>query len=328
MRVTQSQITRQYINSSNSALDNMNKINQRVLTQRKFEKASEDSVSAAHALLIRRNLDNVDLYKDNISSANGILGAGETALLTVSSITTTVTDSILSGTNGDKGDDERNILANQLENLGKEMISQVNTKFADRYLFGGSNNENPPYTYDKTTGVVSYNGQDINANQNAADFPQSKPIAVDIGLGIKFNDDGTVDNQTVMDISMNGAEQLGCGTDNDGDPNNLIGLTFKAADAVRNNDMGTARKLVDKINSAKSNVLIGITNIGNKEQTLDFSKERVEDDEISLKTSQQSVEGIDLTEEATNYKVAQMAYNATLSMGGKVIPNSIFDFIR
>ena len=56
MRVTQNQLTRQYLNNSNSALENMNKINKKVLTQRKFVQASEDAVSASKALIIRKSI--------------------------------------------------------------------------------------------------------------------------------------------------------------------------------------------------------------------------------------------------------------------------------
>ena len=45
-------------------------------------------------------------------------------------------------------------------------------------------------------------------------------------------------------------------------------------------------------------------------------------DEYSLKAAQQTVEGIDLTEKL-QITSAQMAYNATLSMGSNLIPLSI-----
>lgn len=327
MRVTQNQITRQYINSSNSSLSNMTDINNKVLTGRSFNKASEDPVGATHAMNIRNSLDNIDMYESNLKTAEGIFDSAESALRNISSITTSVTDSIISGVNGDKGDAEREIIGNQINNLADEMIAQVNTNFAGRFLFGGTNNSTPPIAIDDVTGQITYNGVATTENDVTA-FPQNNSIPVDIGLGIKFDSAGKVDDQTVLDMSLSGVEYLGHGTDSDGDAKNLIQLTLDAAKAVKSGDNETARRLLDKINNSKSNVLIGITTIGNKEKTVKFSQDRIAKDEINLAEAQNTVECCDKTEEITNLKVAEMAYNATLSMSSYVVPQSIFDYMR
>ena len=69
---------------------------------------------------------------------------------------------------------------------------------------------------------------DINTNDITL-FPKTKSIYLDVGLGMQFDASGNVDEQTVMDISLNGAEVLGYGTDADGDPNNIIALAYKTA---------------------------------------------------------------------------------------------------
>ncbi len=327
MRVTQSQLTRQYLKNSNSALSNMNAINNRVLTQRKFTRASQDSVSASKALVIRRNLKKCEMYSTNITTAEGILSTAEQSLLSISNISTTITDSIIQGTNGTQGADDTRIIAEQIRNMAKEMTTQINTEFADRNLFGGTNNSSTPFVYNSETKTLTYNGVDIYSN-NLSDFPETREISLDVGLGMRFDADGNVDKQTVMNISLNGAEILGYGTDADGDPKNIIALAYSAADAIETGDVGKANALLDKINGSKADLMINITSIGNLEQSLEYAKSRVENDDFNLKTSQQAVEGVDLAEEITNYKVAEMAYNATLSMGSNLIPTSIFDYIK
>jgi len=325
MRVTQNQITRQYLKNSSSALENMSKINNRVLTQRKFLRASEDSIGAAKAIGIRRNLAKTDIYIDNLDNIKDIYSAAETAMMTVSDISKNITDSIIYGVNGSQGDDERKIIAEQIRNT-KEMLRQANTDFADRRVFGGSNNATLPFEYNAGTSAVTFNGHDIDEN-NIALFPQTADINVDVGLGIKFDASGNVDKQTVMNLAINGAEVFGHGTDSEGESKNIIKLAFEAANALETNDVVKATKLISKINDARITLMVGITKVGNLQQSVDYNKARAEDQSFNLKASQKMVEGVDLTEEITNYKVAEMAYNATLSMGGKVIPRSIFDFI-
>ncbi len=327
MRVTQNQMTRMYLKNSNSALNNMNKINNRVLTQRKFIRASENSVGAAKALIIRRNLEKNEMYSDNIATAEGIYSTAEKALLSISSVSTTISDSIIQGATGTNGEDGKKIIANQIRNMAKEMTTQINSEYADRKLFGGSNNASVPFVYDQATKTLTYNGVDINS-ENLSDFPKSAEISLDVGLGLQFDAAGNVDKQTVMNIALNGADILGYGTDADGDPKNLIALAYKAADALDAGNSGEALSILEKLNASKSNLMNSITDLGNQQQSVDYAKSRIENDEFSLKTAQQSVEGVDLTEELTNLKVAEMAYNATLSMGTKLIPLSIFDYMK
>lgn len=327
MRVTQNQMTRLYLRNSNTALTNMNNLNNRILTQRKFTRASQDSVSASKAMIIRRNLQKNEMYSTNLDTAEGIYSTAEKALLSISSISTTISDSIIEGANGTNGPDEKKIVANQIRNLAKEMLSQINSEYADRKLFGGTNNASTPFVYDEATKTLTFNGVDINSS-SLSDFPKTKEISLDIGLGLQFDADGNVDKQTVMNIALNGAEILGYGTDADGDPKNLISIAFKAADALEAGESGKALNLLEKLNASKSKLMNSITNLGNQQQSVEYARSRLENDEYSLKVAQQTVEGIDLTEEITNYKVAQMAYNATLSMGSNLIPLSIFDYIK
>lgn len=327
MRVTQNQMTRMYLKNSNSALNNMNKINNRVLTQRKFTRASEDSVGAAKALIIRRNLEKNEMYSDNIATAEGIFSTAEKSLLSISSISTTITDSIIQGATGTNGEDGKKIIANQIRNMAKEMTTQINSEYADRKLFGGSNNASVPFVYDQATKMLTYNGVDINS-ASLSDFPKSAEISLDVGFGLQFDAAGNVDKQTVMNIALNGADILGYGTDADGDPKNLIALAYKAADALDAGNSGEALGILEKLNASKSNLMNSITDLGNQQQSVDYAKSRIENDEFSLKTAQQRVEGVDLTEEISNLKVAEMAYNATLSMGTKLIPLSIFDYMK
>jgi len=305
----------------------MSKINNKILSQRSFNRASEDPVGASKALIIRRGLEKCDMYKSNLDTAQGLFENAEQSMMSISGIATTVTDSILQGVNGTQGTGEKKIVAEQIRNMAKEMISQANSQYAERQMFGGTNNSTSPFVYNASTKLLTFNGVDINTNDINL-FPNTKDINIDVGLGIKFDAAGNVDPQTVMNIALNGAKILGHGVDADGNPNNLIAAAFAAADALEANDTGKALVLLDKTKDASSTLMIGITNIGNQQQAIDYSRTRVEDELFSLQKSQQAVEGINLEVESTNYKEAELAYNATIQMASQVIPKSIFDFMR
>lgn len=328
MRITQNQVTRQYLRNSASNYSDMNKINNRITSKRKFTRASEDLSGASQALVVRRNLEKTEMYLNNLTTAEGIYSNAEKTLTGITDLANTITSKLIYAANGTNGEDENVIISNEIKNLTNEILKQVNIEYADRSVFGGTNNEGVPFVYDEKTGQVTYNGMNVDDGNSKDDFPMQKDIYIDVGLGIEFDENGKVDPQTAMNISLSGVTALGCGKDEDGYSKNLLKICFDAAEALKNGDKEKCMDMVDKIKSSISDVLIQITDLGNKQQAVENNTSRVKTEELSLKESQTNIEGVDLEKEITNYKVAEMAYNATLSMGTKVLPSSIFDYMR
>ncbi len=164
-------------------------------------------------------------------------------------------------------------------------------------------------------------------NDNSLVFPGSKPILVDIGIGIKYNVDGTVDEQTALDIALNGASITGSGMDNEGYSQNLIQLILDSAYSLYKGDQDTANAIIDKANTANNHILTEITTLGTKQNSIDFYLERNEDYELNLDERQNVVEGTDMNEEITHWYNVQAAWDASLKMSSSTLPTSIFDFI-
>lgn len=283
-------------------------------------------------------------------------------------------------------------------------------------------------------------------NDNSVIFPGSDPIYVDIGIGIQYKR-GTVDAQTALDVSLNGAAITGSGMEKEKDENgnvvyyskNLIQLALDTAynlrrgtnvememdldtanDAIRDladkigsggtlsteeyseiskqlqksktgavlledeygnyivkigkneiynsgvngaaatrldasdkspdrnyvrftvlggdepmtidvnkyiGDQSFVNAVIDRANIANSHVLMQITTLGTKQNSMDFYLDRITDYEFNLKERQNLVEGTDMEEEIMNYDALNAAYQAALQLGSRVIPRSIFDFI-
>ena len=396
MRITQNGMKRQYLRNSNSALERMNSINNRILTERKFMRASDDSTAAANAMIIRKSLSNLDMYEDNLKKVQALYNSAESHLSTLTSTVSKTITQVIYGINGDKSQTERNIIAGELEQFAEQMRTELNEVYADRRIFGGTNNNDVSFTFDTATRQVSYNGVPVSAeiiekddgsggktysfgfkdgvvspityddDENAvtptpklpADvsatltaeqitdyeegrlksydlYPGSQPIYVDVGIGIKYDFDdpndlttAKVNPDTAMNITLNGVDMTGCGTDQDGDSLNVIQLAYDAAEAMRNGDVKTCNRLIDKLHNAEEQVLISITEFGTKSESINFHLTKIDNDRYNLQVQQKDIEAADLTKEITDFKSAQAAYNATLQMGSSVIPNSIFDFIR
>ncbi len=164
-------------------------------------------------------------------------------------------------------------------------------------------------------------------NDNSYIFPGSKPILVDIGIGIEYNKEGIVDDQTALDISLNGASITGSGMDSEGFSQNLVQLVLDSAYYLYKGDLSSTNAIIDRANEANNHILKQMTTLGIKQNTIDFYVDRTEVYELNLKERQNTVEGTDMNEEITHHDNVSAAFEASLKMSSSTLPKSIFDFI-
>lgn len=341
-RITQNATNRMYGRNFNRNLNAMTDLMNKISAQRKFVRASENPISAARALAVRKNMSRVDTQQANLTSAEGILNVAESTLREevndeVKDIITRVETAI----NSTYSQEELNIMGVELRTVADGLIKSMNIDYGDRQLFGGTNNSTLAFTTSVDANgrtIVNYNGVDVNAWENYGDYPSSDPIYTDVGYGIEYDDAGNIVPDSAMDIALNGAELLGCGTkvfhsEKGTDytlSNNIIQLVYDAADACEKGDTEKLNAMLDGFNNAHSTLLKGITNIGIKQSSIEYAKTRLDEYEYNLSASQLELEGMDerdLAEAITEYSSVEAAYSAVLQMGTSVIPSSIWDFM-
>lgn len=348
----------------------------RVLTQKAFLRASEDSVNANKAMKIRKGLENLDMYDKNLENAKDTFTAAETNLYHVADKVYLNVNQKLISVQDTYNDEQLDAIALELEEMAEEMVKTMNNDFGGRQLFAGTSNNKEPFTvkyfetddegndimetvdvldddgnpvldgdgnpvqkqqpkeikfeeriHGRSRAEVYFNDIPINEFTDSSKFNGAGGIYIDVGLGVRYNDDGSIVPSTALDISLNGAKLTGCGTDDDNDSLNIIQLTFDAAKAVYNNDREAANRYIDKLQKAQSTVLSGIAELGIKQNNIEFYTDKNEEYRINLSEQQKNTEGCDLTEEITNWTNREAAYNAALQMGARSVPKSIFEFL-
>lgn len=335
MRITQNFTNRTYLKNNNRLLSNMNKSMTKIWTQKNFLRASEDAINASRAMTVRKSLRELDMYDENLEAAKGVFAAAETSLTTLGhDVYLNVQTKLETACNGSYNKDDLKIFANELRNYAGFAVETLNADYAERQLFGGTNNSAPPFkaieNADGTT-TVTYNGVAVNDITDVSAVPGSKPIYIDIGIGIKYNENYEIDPQTAVDVSMNGAELTGYGkeTGDDGKvySKNYVQLIFDAAQALENGDVEYANATLDRFYDANAHVLTEITTLGSKQNSMDFYMTKNDDYRMSLKERQNNVEGCDMNQQIIDLEATKAAYNAILQMSSTILPKSIFDFI-
>lgn len=429
MRVTSSTIVRRYVRNLESNLTKKNGYENQIASGMQFTRASQNPINASRALKVRKALAELSDYKDNLETSKSIYETAESAVMNVSNIIKNCYEQLIYGANGTQGDNEDEILASSLEKLAEEMVQSMNVVVADRRIFGGTNNTGMAFAIeDSASGkVVKYNGVSVNTYQDASMFPYSTTSYSDIGIGMSKLGDGSIDPQSALPVTFNGAEIMGCGLDKKittldlenmtgdysfdvtvgnvkktiafsagsdaestadninealeavfgnsnitvasngvvsnnmlsgesvtventplldpgnanyvdysqadiqvtptGYSNNIIQLVFDAAACLRSGDKLGAAKYADALFGAQTNLTLTIANIGNNEDFIDFTLDRLTNNQYSLYERQNTLEAYEPETAITNWKVMDAIYNATLQMSASVVPMSIFNFM-
>lgn len=219
MRITNSTLLRNYDRNLKRLGNSKFNSEQKIFTGRSFSRASEDPLNAAKALTIRKQLYRSSQYQENLDVADKFYTEAETSMIQISDQLATIRETLIAACNDTKeAAVDLKIYAQQLETRAAEMCSVFNTDTAERVIFGGECNDPEPFKikYDENgfASEVMYHGVPVNAYTDYTDFPYSKDVFIDIGIGMVVNQKTQViDSQSSLKISFNGADVTGCGAE-------------------------------------------------------------------------------------------------------------------
>ncbi|MEG2429130.1 MAG: flagellar hook-associated protein FlgL [Oscillospiraceae bacterium] len=147
MRITTGMITSQYMRNLNTTLSEFNYHTKRSTNFRRFNRASENPIAAARAFSLRRSYLRNDDYMQNALDATDFMKTADTALQSLVKITTEAgSEDCLQAVNGTQSEQEREAIAAKLRKMQETIITQANTQYGDRYVFGGTTTTSPPFT--------------------------------------------------------------------------------------------------------------------------------------------------------------------------------------
>lgn len=108
----------------------------------------------------------------------------------------------------------------------------------------------------------------------------------------------------------------------------LINDIDKFIKALSNSDKEEINNFLANIDKHIDRVLAARSELGAKTSRMELALERTKDNRLSFTTSLTNVENVDLAESIMKFKNLENVYNASLSIGSKIIQPSLVDFIR
>lgn len=352
MRVTQTMMVRQYTKRASSTLGTLNYVNKQVGTGRKFFKGSENPAGAAKAYQLRRQASQVDDYLANLSEMQSTLMTKESTMTQVNKSLEDAYDSILGAMNAPSNTTEtKQIIAQQLRTIQETIVSDMNTKYGDKFIFGGASVSDAPFELKGDT--LYYRGVDVSGRQDFT-WPEGTPLAgtvvkglnngsndvldllksmteeaiySDLGFGLKFNGEDIVAS-TAYNSATPGIDVLGYGGSEDY-PDNIVLLLGKMADLLENDsDVSALDPYLEPFKNQKQRVLNCITATGSESMFLEYTQTRLEEQQDNIDSKISDTEYIDAEEAIMNLNTVDYMYQAMLKTSNKILSNSFIDFME
>ena len=310
--------------------------------------------AGSRVLRARSEKYKVEKQLDNVKSINEEMTSMETAMTSIEDILLEIHPMVSKAKTLTSGESGRNALANEIKAMREEILQFANTKYGKRFVFGGTNASQAPFTTDNN-GKLLYNGVAVDSIKQAADgtyyyeaeesgvtvkkeIPMDGDVYLDIGLGIKVHEGSVnpttgaetmpnVDPDTGFKLSFSGLELLGFGVNSEGVSNNIFNVLTEIENNIRNFNEEELEKYDNQFVALSDTFRANLTNIGAKTNFLDTMQTRLQQTADSYTSRISTLMGTNDAEESTHLTMNDYVLKAVLQMGSQILPVSLMDFL-
>lgn len=176
MRISTAQL---FVQGSTAILNNQREVADTELqlaTGKRLLHPADDPSAAVRILDLKETQDRLVQYRRNADAAMARLDQEETVLSSMENLLQRVRELAVQSSNGTMSADDRGAVAAEVREHLQGFLQLANSRDANgEYLFAGYQTQTQPFSYNATTGVVTYNGDD---GQRALQIGDAREVAV------------------------------------------------------------------------------------------------------------------------------------------------------
>lgn len=292
MRISHQMLHQNSMNHVNQNMSRLNKAYNDASTGKQIHKPSDDPHGAAKAMQLKSAISGNEQYERNTGEANLLLDETDQSINSMVNVMQRVRELSVNGNNGTLNDEDRNIIATEVEELTEQLRQFANTQVNGNYLFNGTDSKNPPYA-------------DKNSHETA-NFGDVKLKAFNIADGM------------TLEVGVKAGDLFGEGAN---------GLFAKLTEAAQNLRAGEQVTL-DNLDAGVDRMLQKAAEVGARKNRVEAVENRISGSTLELKKMLSNIEDIDMAEAITKLKSEESLYQASLAASAKIIQPSLMDFLR
>lgn len=295
-RIASTTLSRHVLNSNQQTLTRLTGLQLQLATGKRINAPDDDPVGLRQSMVLRSHSAAIDGFKNNIDLSEGILRTAETAFSAATDLLIEVRSMAVQGGTDTTTPEAREALAQSVDSALTRLVDLGNTVHDGRFVFSGTATTTKPFTIDPQRTGVTYQGT-------------QDEFEVEISPATK------------IEVSHNGQEVF------KGDVDTFDTL-IRLRDALRNDDGPTVRAMISDLDDAHEQITTGYGDLGGRSDLLALVRNQIDAVQINIDEQASQIEDADLTQVITDYQNAQVALEAGLQAGAKVIQTSLLDFLR
>jgi flagellar hook-associated protein 3 FlgL len=329
-RIAENQIASSLVLNISRNKRNVDKYGKEISSGVKAELPS-DSISSPVIIDLQSQIKRTDLHllrienvRSNLVTQEGILKNADEIMVRAKELATQMSNEVHSA-------ESRRSTANEIWALRNQLVDIANTKLDDRYVYGGIDNDDPPFDVETTT-YTSYGSADSQRRYSFDNYDPPPTLTNPPDRATQISDNQFVKISTVGDVvfsnMIDSLEKLGRALEgyNTDIPNNTFTAFTQPTDY--NLQTNTIRETIDELESARRNDLQPeITSLGERQKRLDFAKSLQELMNSSAKAYLSQLQDTDIPEAATQLSLAQASLEASYRVTNELLNISIMDYI-
>lgn len=328
IRVSDSQVVRNLIGSIVRNRGEINKYSDEVSTGYKVLDPS-DSKQAGTIAKYQESLARVEGYKNRIASVQSQLNFQDDILVQVNDLLLRAKEVATQGANEINGPEGRQQMAAEVWEMRDHLVQLANSTFKGRYLFGGADDDDPPYdqasnyTNPATGSAALRYAFDAEAGTSAV-----RNVQISDDLSIAVNTPG---NQ-LFNNALYALERLGRALEGY-DTQPATGAPSGAGNAYTfPTDFGTQtqaiQNAIDLLDTARTDdIMPERVSLGGRMRRLETATALIDLTKYNATEALATLQDADVAESATKLSQAQNALQASMAVSLRVINTTILDYI-
>jgi len=174
MTITENQVVSNLVYDLGQARQNIDQTQQQISTGKIVNTPSDNPVLDQRLMLLQDEVNQNNVYTQNVQYATSFLTQQSTALNSAVNLMTNIKTMLLSAANDQNSQDMQNY-GTQLGQDINQLLDLANTKFGDKYIFGGTQTTSQPF-------FMNANGTAVSAN------PGGVGGALNLDVGFQISD--------------------------------------------------------------------------------------------------------------------------------------------
>jgi flagellar hook-associated protein 3 FlgL len=329
-RISQNQSVAALLQQMNRNKSKLDKHSQEVSSGLKVVTPS-DSQQAATITRVNDQVVRIEGHEKRIGITEGQLNFQEQVLEQAGNVITRGREIAQQLANETNSKEARALAASEVWALRDQMVDLANSKYQDRFIYGGADDDDPPFDSETTT-YTTFGSTDSQTKYNFDNYDPPPAITNPPTKEIKISDDSSVrittPGDTVFQNAIAGLEKLGRaleGYRTDSTGPDYSAFTFPADYKGQTNAITAS---LDELEVARTtNIEPERSSVAERLHQLDLAKSILSFSKDDAKKQLSDLRDADTAESATNLTLAQTALQASYTVTSRLLNLSILDYI-